>query len=145
MTTQRFGMALTVVNLVILMFTLTHSRPATADAVTPAPADTVAPVLRGRALEIVDEHGKVRASISVFPADPSVKMPDGTTGYPETVLLRLRDSNGHPNVKLEANNRGGGIGFGGEDDPTYASLGAKGSSTSLKLKNKDGRERIVTP
>ena len=91
MKSNRFAIALTLVNLAVLMFTLSRTSPATADA--------VAPVLRGRALEIVDDRGKVRASISVFPADPKVKMPDGSSGYPETVLLRLRDSKGRPNVK----------------------------------------------
>src|SRR2546425_9707321 len=63
--------------------------------------ETPATVLRGRSLEIVDEHGRVRASITVYPADPAVKMPDGTTGYPETVLLRLLSSKGGPNKKLQ--------------------------------------------
>jgi len=137
MKSNRFAIALTLVNLAVLMFTLSRTSPATADA--------VAPVLRGRALEIVDDRGKVRASISVFPADPKVKMPDGSSGYPETVLLRLRDSKGRPNVKMQANDLGGGVGFGGEDDPTYASLGASGARTSLKLKNKDGREQEIKP
>jgi hypothetical protein len=128
---------LTVVNLLILVFNVGQSRSATADG--------VAPVLRGRALEIVDERGRVRASISVFPADPTVKMPDGTTGYPETVLLRLRDSKGRPNVKMQATELGGGVGLGGEEDPTYATLSATGASTSLELRNKDGRERIIKP
>jgi len=137
MKSNRFAIALTLVNLAVLMFTLSRTSPATADA--------VAPVLRGRALEIVDDRGKVRASISVFPADPKVKMPDGSSGYPETVLLRLRDSKGRPNVKMQATDLGGGVGFGGEDDPTYASLGASGARTSLKLKNKDGREQEIKP
>jgi len=43
-------------------------------------AAEVAPVLRGRALQIVDDGGRVRASISVLPAG---------SGGAETVLLRL--------------------------------------------------------
>jgi len=50
-----------------------------------------APVLKARRLEIVDERSRVRAEIKVLPPDPNVRMPDGTTGYPETVLLRLID------------------------------------------------------
>ena len=65
--------------------------------------------------------------------------------YPETVLLRLRDSKGRPSIKLQATDLGGGIGFGGEDDPTYATLSATGTSTSLKLRNKDGQEKIIKP
>jgi hypothetical protein len=80
---------------------------------------SVAPVLRGRALEIVDDHRCVRASISVLPADPNVKMPDGATGYPETVLFRMINSKGRPNVKIEATEDGSGVGLGGNLDPTY--------------------------
>jgi len=108
-------------------------------------AEGVAPVLRGRALEIVDDHGHVRASIRILPADPDVKMPDGTRGYPETVLLRLIDSKGGPNVKLGATERGAGLLLGGESDPTYVQILAEGPSTSLKLLNKDGRERLIKP
>ena len=78
---QRLLIALTVVNLALLILSPVRPHPVVAQDV----AQDVAPVLRGRALQIVDEHGRVRASISVYPADPSVKMPDGTTGYPETV------------------------------------------------------------
>ena len=44
-------------------------------------------VLRARALEIVDQRGKVRASIAMLPEDPR-SMWRGKP-YPETVLLRL--------------------------------------------------------
>ncbi len=81
---QRLLIALTIVNLALLMLSPGRSRPVV--------GQEVAPVLRGRSLEIVDDHGRVRASITVYPADPAVKMPDGTTGYPETVLLRLLSS-----------------------------------------------------
>jgi hypothetical protein len=62
MRTQRFATFLTVINLLILMPLLFRANSAT----TP----DVAPVLRGRALEIVDDQGRVRAMIKVFPADP---------------------------------------------------------------------------
>lgn len=137
MNTQRFLIALTVVNIALLMFSLAQQG-------TAASQDTV-PVLRGRALEIVDERGKVRASITVFPADPAYKMPDGTTGYPETVLFRLISPQGRPNVKIEATEFGGGAGFGGEDDPTYAALSARGTSASLKLTDQNGRQQLIKP
>ena len=70
MRTQRFAIALTVLNLLVLMPILFRANP--------APHPEVAPVLRGRALEIVDDQGRVRAMIKVFPADRTVKMPDGT-------------------------------------------------------------------
>ena len=133
----RFVTALTVVNLALLVFTLAQPRAVV--------GQSVAPVLRGRALEIVDDRGRVRASITVFPADPNVKMPDGTTGYPETVLLRLINSKGRPNIKIDASEVGSGVMVGGESDPMYASLSARGSTTSLKFVNKDRREMVLKP
>ena len=84
---QRLLIALTVVNIALLMFSLAQPRPVVAQG--------VAPVLRGRAFEIVDDRGRVRASITVHPADPKVAMPDGAI-HPDTVLLRLIGTNGRP-------------------------------------------------
>jgi hypothetical protein len=137
MKTQRFAVALTVLNLLVLMSMLFRANS--------APNPEVAPVLRGRALEIVDDKGRVRAMIKVFPEDPNVKMPDGTTGYPETVLLRLIDSKGGPNVKIAATEDGSAMSLGGESNPTHVQVLARGSSTSLKLVNKDGQERLIKP
>jgi hypothetical protein len=137
MKTQRLLVTLTVVNIVLLVVSLGQTRAVVAEG--------VAPVLRGRALEIVDASGRVRASISILPADPAVKMPDGTTGYPETVLLRLITSQGRPNIKLAATERGAGLVAGGESNPTYVQILAEGPNTSLKLSNKDGREQLIKP
>src|SRR5437667_12909207 len=60
MKTHRFVVALTLLNLALLIFTLAQLPPALAQG--------AAPVLRGRALEIVDAQGRVRASINVYPA-----------------------------------------------------------------------------
>jgi hypothetical protein len=137
MKTQRFALGLTVLNLFILVFALFRASSAS----TPQ----LAPVLRGRALEIVDDRGRVRAMIRVFPPDPQVKMPDGTTGYPETVLLRLIDSEGAPNVKIAATEDGSALSFGGESNPTHVQILARGATTSLKLVNKDGRQQVIQP
>ena len=135
MNTQRFLIALTVVNVAVLAISLAR----------PGAAADGAPVLRGRALEIVDDRGRVRASITVFQADPSVKMPDGTTGYPETVLLRLINSKGAPNVKLATTEDGAGLVLGGESNPTHVQVLARGAITSLKLTNKDGQVKLIAP
>ena len=137
MKTQRLTVGLTMLNLVILMCVLLRANS--------APSPEVASVLRGHALEIVDDHGRVRAMIRVFPDNPSVKMPDGTMGYPETVLLRLIDSKGTPNVKIAATEDGSAVSLGGESNPTHVQLLARGTSTSLKLVNKDGREQLIKP
>jgi len=124
-------------NIFVLMSTLFHANSAgTSD---------VAPVLRARALEIVDDHGNVRAMIKVFPPSPHAKMPDGTTGYPETVLLRLIDSKGAPNVKIAATEDGSAVSFGGESNPTHVQILARGTNTSIKLVNKDGRQQVIEP
>jgi hypothetical protein len=125
---QRALIALTVVNLGLLMFLLAQMRPVEARG--------EAPVLRGRALEIVDDHGRVRAGIQVLP---------GAKTYPETVILRLIDPNGRPSVKLTASVQGAGLGLGGESDATYAMLGAIGAESALKLTNKAGQQQIITP
>jgi hypothetical protein len=87
----------------------------------------------------------VRASIEVLPADPNVKMPDGSRGYPETTLLRLMDEKGRPNVKVFASDQGGGFGAGGGRDPTYARLMASGPNAEVWLRDEQGRERTMTP
>jgi hypothetical protein len=137
MKTQRVAIGLTMLNLMVLMVVLLRGNH--------AHSLEVAAVLRGRALEIVDDHGRVRAMIKVFPDNPTVKMPDGTMGYPETVLLRLIDSKGAPNVKIAATEDGSAVSLGGESNPTHVQVLARGTNTSLKLVNKDGREQLIKP
>jgi len=134
---QRLLIVITVFNILLLLLSVRQTRAVM--------AREVAPVLRGRALEIVDDRGRVRASITILPADPHFKMPDGTIGYPESVLLRLISPKGRPNVKLGASDRGSGLGLGGESDPTYVQILAEGPNTSVKLSNKDGREQLIKP
>ena len=132
---QRVLIALTVLNLALLVFLLAQIRPAI--------ALEVAPLLRGRALEIVDDQGRVRAEIKVLPAQPTLKMPDGTTGYPETVLLRLITSKGGPNVKVSTIEDGSGIVLGGEKG--YTQLLSRGHDPFIKIVTKDGREQVFKP
>jgi len=138
MKTQRFAIGLTVLNLFILMALLFSANSATTTPDLP-------PVLRIRALELVDDQGRVRAMLKVFPADPDVRMPDGTTGYPETVLFRLINSKGAPNVKISATEDGSGISLGGESNPTHIQVLARGTNTSLTLVNQDGRKQVIKP
>src|SRR5436190_19455055 len=98
MKTQRFAVILVALNVLLLASTFrANSAPSSGNE---------APVLRGRALELVDDMGRVRCEIKLHPADPNVKMPDGTKGYPESILLRLIDSEGAPNVKIAATEEG---------------------------------------
>ena len=134
---QRFALALTLLNLALLIFLVVQNRKAV--------AQNVAPVLRGRELQIVDDQGRVRADLKVYPASPKAKMPDGTTGYPESVMLRLYSSEGRPNVKLAATEDGSAQVLGGESNPTYVQILSRGANPFLKLVNKDGREQVVKP
>jgi hypothetical protein len=102
-----------------------------------------APTLRVRALELVDDHGRVRGELKVLPAQPDLKMPDGTTGYPEAVQLRLIDSQGRPNVKLGAIEDGSGLVLGG--DKSYVQILSRGPNPFVKILNKDEREKVIKP
>ncbi|HMJ18433.1 MAG TPA: hypothetical protein VK478_08580 [Gemmatimonadaceae bacterium] len=137
MKTQRLLIFLTAVNLGLLGYQVVQPRLAGAST-----AD-VPPVLRGRALEIVDARGKIRASIAVLPEDPKVTWKGKP--YPETVLLRLISPEGRPNVKLGASQTGSALLIGGESDPTYIQVLAEGGESTVKLINKDGSERVIRP
>ena len=135
MKVQRLLIVLTLVNLALPIFTLAQIRPAVAEGALP--------VLRGRALEIVDERGRVRASLNVLPAG---MQPNGET-YAETVLLRLITERGRPSVKIGASEQAAGVSLVGPTNTkdTYVILEAKGTASSLRLRNEDGREQIVKP
>ena len=130
---SRFLIVLTTVNLAILLVTLLQLRPK---------IDEVAPVLRGRALQIVDDQGHVRASIAVLPAQAQ---PNGET-YPETVLLRLITERGRPSVKISASEEAAGAMLAGPSDTrnTYTILQAKRTASTLKLRDEDGGETLVS-
>jgi len=132
---QRLLVALTFANLGLLAFLLTRVR---------ADNPGVLPVLRGSALEIVDEHGRVRAQQRVFPAELKHKLPSGDS-YPEDVLLRLVDPDVRPSVKLATDVRGGGLYLGSATDPTCARIEAAGGEPEVVLQNKDGRQRKFQP
>ena len=135
---QRLGIVLTAVNLglMFVLAVLTQIRPIVA-------AQDVAPVLRGRALQIVDEEGRVRASINVLPG--SIQK-NGERSR-ETVLLRLITERGRPSVKIGASEQSAGLALVGPTGTkeTYVQLGADGTVSSLRLKNEDGREQIIKP
>ena len=137
MTTQALLALLTAINLGVLAY---QAVPYRQSAATPA---AVPDVIRARALEIVDQRGRVRASLAVLPQDPKVLWKGKP--YPETVLLRLISEEGRPNVKLGASKIGAGLLIGGESNPTYVQILAEGPDTRVKLINKDRRERVIEP
>jgi len=136
MKTPRSLSAITVVNLALLLLTV-------AQQFHLAFAQSESPVLRGRALEIVDAQGRVRASINVLPAS---KSPNGDE-QAETVLLRLITERGRPSVKIASSEPASGLSFAGPTGTkdTYLILEAKGTTSSLKLRNENGREQVLGP
>lgn len=136
MKAPRILFVLTAANLALLLLTV-------AQQLRPAFAESDAPVLRGRALEIVDARGRVRASINVLPPAKSQNGEDQA----ETVLLRLITERGRPSVKIASSEPASGLSFAGPTGTkdTYLILEAKGTSSSLKLRNENGREQVLAP
>jgi hypothetical protein len=128
----RLGLyALTIVNVAIFAATL-------AQQIRPALAQDDPAVLRARGLEIVDAQGRVRASLAVLPASG----PEA-----ETVLLRLITERGRPSVKIAASEPASGLSFAGPTGTkdTWITLGSSGTTSTLKLRNEDGREQVLRP
>jgi hypothetical protein len=135
MKSQRLLVGLTCLNLALLLFVLLSRTE-------PLLATGSSQVLRGSALEIVDHRGRVRASIKVQRAETFE--PNGRE-YPETVMLRLIDPNGRPEVKIGASDKGGGLSLVGDNDATQILLQADGAESSLRLTNRAGREQLIRP
>ena len=128
--------ALTAVNLALLLLTV-------AQQLRPAFAQGEPPVLRGRGLEIVDAQGRIRASITVLPPARSAN----GDAQAETVLLRLITERGRPSVKIASSEPASGLSFAGPTGTkdTYLVLQAKGTTSSLKMRNENGREQVLGP
>jgi hypothetical protein len=111
--------------------------------VRPVVAASELPVLRGRALEIIDAQGRVRASISVLQPG-TTQTGDAPT---ETVLLRLITEQGRPTVKIAASEPQSGLSFAGPTgtQSTYAILEATKDSASLTLRAENGHEQVLKP
>jgi len=127
--------ALTALNLAVLALGLVQQ-------LRPVFAESELPVLRGRALQIIDSEGRVRASIGVLSTDPA--SPDE---HSETVLFRLITERGRPTVKISASEPASGLSFAGPTGTkdSYLILQTKGTTSSLRLRNEGGREQVITP
>lgn len=136
MKTTRLVLALTAANMVLLVALLMQT-------FAPVHAQPAAGVLRGRSLELVDEQGRVRASLAVLPAGKSA---DGVP-HAETVLLRLITERGRPSVKIGASEQASGLSFAGPTGTrdTYVILESRDKASMLRIRNEDGREQVVKP
>jgi hypothetical protein len=133
MSAQRILIALTVVNLGLFAYLLSQARPVAAQR-----PDAV---LRGRALELVDDQGRVRASIKMQP-------PGRHEGkdYPATVAFRLIDGNGRPGIKMTtAENGGAGLLILSDSDQAYIRLDAESQEPVVKVLAKGGKEQLIKP
>jgi hypothetical protein len=127
---QRLAITLTVLNLVLLFLIAAQAGSTTSQA--------VAPILRGRVLELVDDRGQVRSRLNVEP-----------TGE---VVLRLLDRNGTIRVKLGAGEDGSGLVLADEaTEPAIhivarrAGTSKRPNTTSITLKGADGQQRVIRP
>ena len=133
MKTQRVAIALTVLNLGLLIFLLAQIRYAN--------AQDVAPVLRGRALEIVDAQGQVRAQILVHGPETV----NGKT-YPETVLFRMATAQRAPLMKLTVSEEGSALGLSDDSEPGGIELRAnRNKGNYVKVVNREGHEQTIKP
>jgi hypothetical protein len=96
-------------------------------------------ILRGRGLQLVDNQGKVRASITI---DPAVTQPDGSI-YPETVLFRLITSQGRPVVKIASSEDGAGMALSAAEGPAYVL--ARGGDPHVAIVNSSGKGTAKLP
>jgi len=130
MKTQRLLFALTIVNFALLAFVLAQTRVHIGWSGVRIWTNTDGSVLRGRALEIVDDEGRTRAAINLHPA---------SAAYPETVVLRLVDPNGRPSVKLGTSaERGGQLALVSDVQGTYVQLSGRELAVT-----KDGQRQAL--
>ena len=129
---QRIAIGLTIINLLLFIFLLAQIRRAT--------AQDVLPVLRGRALEIVDSQGRVRAEILVHGPETV-----GGKLYPETTLFRLADPKSGPVVKLTASEEGSALSLSDDSQGGVRLYASRRLGNFLKVVNKDGKEQVLKP
>jgi hypothetical protein len=94
-------------------------------------ADPIPDVLRGRALEIVDQRGTTRARINVAS--------DGE------VVLRLLDRHGTIRVKLGAGTDGSGLLLANDATEPGVHLLATREGSRIRVAESNGRERVIEP
>jgi hypothetical protein len=129
---QRVAIGLTLINLVLLTFQLAQSFR--------ADATEVAPLLRGRALQIVDDQNRTRAEILVHGPETVA----GKT-YPETVLFRMADPKSGPVVKMTASEEGAALGLSDDGDGAVQLYANRRKGNYLRVANKEGREQFIKP
>jgi hypothetical protein len=120
---QLLAIALTVINLVLLLFLLTQ---------TGSPSmQRVAPILRAQAIELVDDRGQVRAQLNA-------------ESNGETVF-RLRDAKGTIRVKLGVAEDGSGLLLLDEMTEPGVHILVKPTGATLTLRGQNGEQQVIKP
>jgi hypothetical protein len=122
MNTLPIALALGALNLALLVGAAVPTRT------TPPPRGDI---LRGKALELVDERGKTRARIGVEPNGE--------------VVFRLLDQQGTIRVKLGAGSDGSGLLLANDATEPGVHILARADGSSIRIVNKDGREQLIAP
>jgi len=118
---QRVGIAMCVFNLLFLVFLVAQHRSSA--------EQVVSPVLRARAIEIVDDNGKARAQINVEQGGE--------------VVFRLRDSTGTIRAKFGAGEKGSGLSLMDERTEATVQLRANENGGGLTLFSRDGKKNEI--
>jgi hypothetical protein len=130
---QRIAIGLTVINLALLVFLVAQTYR--------ADARDVAPVLRGRALQIVDEQDRIRAEILVHGPETV----NGKT-YPDTVLFRMATPQRAPLMKLTVSENGSALGLSDNSEPGGVEVRAnRDKGNFVKIVSREGREETIKP
>jgi len=133
---HRLALGLTILNLALLVVLLVSQ------ASTALARQSGAPVLRGSALEIVDDQGRLRANILVHG-------PETVNGvrYPEAVLFRLIDPRGGPIVKMTAAPNGSALGLsdGLSGGNGGVQLYARDTASFVRVVDKSGHTQMLKP
>jgi hypothetical protein len=124
MKNQHLIILLLVINLVGLLYLATAQT-------TPPAAAGIAPLVRARAIELVDGKGTRRALLSVEENGEAV--------------FRMMDARGTIRVKLGASETGSGLVLLNDATEVGVHALAKDKGTTFTLINKDGRKRVLTP
>ncbi|MDX6513150.1 MAG: hypothetical protein QOE36_2654 [Gaiellaceae bacterium] len=120
MKVQRLAVVLMGIGFLLLLGLVLRDRP--------AEAKVVPTVIRARAFELVDGHGRVRAQLN---------------SYGDGVVFRLRDANGMIRVKLGASPDGSGLFLANETTERGIQLLAMRDETSVVLERGDQRNVII--
>jgi hypothetical protein len=110
----------------LTLWLMVAPRPPVAGGPAPVP-DTV----RAHVLELVGEDGRLRARLNVEAGGE--------------VVLRLLDREGTIRVKLGAGTDGSGLLLNNDATEPGVHLLAGRKGSSVRIANKDGRERVVAP